>query len=477
MERRQFLKTAAAATVLLHQDPALWGKKAESFGRQRLKVGILSDVHVKYFQPSVTTGRFVKALNYFKENRVDAVLIAGDMTSCGNVKELRMIADAWYSVFKDDKGLDGQPVTKLFIYGNHEIDGWKYSVVKQRPDYASILSDRIDEKRGAVWEELFHEPWSPIYIKDVKGYKFIGGHFANSLNMPGLEEFLEAHKAELPPVGKPFFYFQHTHPRGTCSAPWTWGQDDGTVTEILSRYPNVVAFSGHSHSPLTDDRTVWQGSFTSIGTASLSFIIGFGGRENGRVYGSPNQAPSQMPYLNGSKAHHGQIMTVYDDYLVFRKHEFEYDEDLGDDWVVPLDVSLGAMSFEKRAEAEVPPQFRPASAVTTEVHPGKDRQGVEQEQMAVRFPSAPRTKSSPRAFDYEVCVEVEDVDTYKTVLTKRVYSEAYYLGEQRDAATEVVCEFGLGELPQGRPFRFAVRPCGCFGRKGEVIYSPVIVNA
>ena len=126
MERRQFLKTAAAATVLLHQDPALWGKKTVSFGRQRLKVGILSDVHVKYFQPSVTTGRFVKALNYFKENRVDAVLIAGDMTSCGNVKELRMIADAWYSVFKDDKGLDGQPVTKLFIYGNHEIDGWKY---------------------------------------------------------------------------------------------------------------------------------------------------------------------------------------------------------------------------------------------------------------------------------------------------------------------------------------------------------------
>jgi len=75
--------------------------------------------------------------------------------------------------------------------------------------------------------------------------------------------FLESHRDELA-GSKPFFYTQHFHPKGTCSAPWAWGEDKGYSTAALSAFPNAVSFTGHSHTPITDDRTLWRGAFTSV---------------------------------------------------------------------------------------------------------------------------------------------------------------------------------------------------------------------
>ena len=44
------------------------------------------------------------------------------------------------------------------------------------------------------------------------------------------------------------------------------------LPEILSKYPQVVAFGGHLHFPLNDPRSIWQGDFTSVGCASTSYM-------------------------------------------------------------------------------------------------------------------------------------------------------------------------------------------------------------
>ena len=72
--------------------------------------------------------------------------------------------------------------------------------------------------------------------------------------------------------------------------------------------------------------------------------------------------------------------------------------------------------------------------------------------------------------DYEVQLEIHDVDTGKAVLTKRVYSPGYFKTASADV-DETVCLFGVSEIPTGQEYRFAVRPCECFGKKGEPIYS------
>ena len=75
-----------------------------------------------------------------------------------------------------------------------------------------------------------------------------------------------------------------------------------------------------------------------------------------------------------------------------------------------------------------------------------------------------------RAFDYEVQAEVQDLDTHKIALTKRVFSKGYYLAESQDE-DEAVCVFSKDELPDDCNVRFIVRPYECFGKHGNPIYS------
>ena len=54
--------------------------------------------------------------------------------------------------------------------------------------------------------------------------------------------------------------------------------------------------------------------------------------------------------------------------------------------------------------------------------------------------------------------------------TKRVFSPHCYMPESHDT-DEVICVFGLSELPKDFRYRFVVRPCECFGKKGDPIYT------
>lgn len=57
---------------------------------------------------------------------MDAVLIAGDLFTSSDIRELEIVAETWYEVFPGDRGSDGRPVERLFITGNHDLDDWLY---------------------------------------------------------------------------------------------------------------------------------------------------------------------------------------------------------------------------------------------------------------------------------------------------------------------------------------------------------------
>lgn len=468
MDRRHFLQSGAIAAGALCLDFQGFAENVRIFGKPRLTVGVLSDVHI-----TMTEGKadaFRKALEYFRERKVDAVLVAGDIANYGIESELKVAADVWYDVFPSDRLPGGRHVEKLFIYGNHDVRPNMASATK-RYGKDVLERDLISNDRRAAWKRCFHEDWEPVYIKDVKGYKFIGSHMEDDRPFPDFAEYMKSVEGMLDP-SKPFFFFQHKHPKGTCSSPWVWGPDDGTTTEVLKAFPNAVALSGHSHTSLSDERTIWQDGFTSVGTASLSYIIPFGGRENSAVFASKEKVPSQMKKLDCRNGKQGMVMTVYDEYIVFERREFVFDEKVGPDWVLPLIPSAGPdLSHARRAKEATPPVFPEGAEVTFSEMRGKDRYGEEKDQVAVTFPVAVSCGTHPRAFDYEVQVEVKDCDFTKTMLTKRVFSKGFYLGETKDASEPVTCVFSREELPSTRPMRFVVRPCECFGRKGVPIES------
>ena len=432
-----------------------------------LKVGILSDIHVSNEKSKET---FIKALDYFRNNDVDAVMIAGDLVEMGMDSELQMVADAWYEVFPKDKGLKGKKITKLFITGNHDIRGHTYKTVKKHFTDEEILQHNISDQKEALWKKLFKEEYQPIYIKEINGYTFIGANFVNVKNIPGLESFLASHKDQIP-ADRPIFYFQHVNPAGTRISDSN-SKDDGKSTELLKQFPNLICFSGHSHTSLTDERSIWQGEFTSVGTASLKYTtLVSDGHENGAL---PKGQNSQMVRINHNEAGHGMIMSVYDDRVELLRHEIKGDEDLGT-WIIPLDTEDRPYSFEKRAEEVPAPEFDSKASVRISMKEnGKDRLKNPVKQLNVFFPGIASSGSRPRAFHFEVCVETMQEGSPAVVLTKKVFSRGAHLGELADNETKSHCTFAISELPAGIPIRFAVYPMNCFNRKGRPIYSSVM---
>ena len=424
---------------------ALAAKSAFAFepGRENLTIGVLSDVHVG-------TGRATtleKAFTFFRDAKVDGVIIAGDIANGGHSNELKSAGNAWDAVFPGDKAPDGRLVEKIFLYGNHDYFG-----------------KSINRDPAGAWRYAFHEDWAPIYAKTVKGYVFICAHWGHEKK---LADFLRENEEELHlRDGRPFFYSQHPHPGDTVYGPWAWGNDKGVATAALNSYSNAVAFSGHSHHSLTDERGIWQGAFTSVGTSSLSYIYAQYWRENGESTGG--EPPKQMPLLREGDGKQGMVMRVYDEAIVLERWDLVAQEKVGDDWVVPLDGTR-PFAFAPRRAAAIPPEFPRGAGVSVTNLVGTARGGKTTDQVVVSFPAATPSPTS-RVHDYEVQALAFHEDKDYPVATKRVHAAKFFLPVAREAATNR-CVFAFSELPEHETLVFAVRPVECFGRKGHEILS------
>ena len=453
LSRRAFIANAAAVAGAR----AFAGRAGG--GAPNVAFGVLSDVHLNRPGDEDT---FLKALAYFRDNGADGVLIAGDIADTGRIDQIERAADCWWRTFPDGKAPDGRHVEQLWVYGNHDFGAWGWTKGKDEA-YLKANSIRHGNNRAEVWERIFHEPYCPIWAKTVKGYTFIGAHWGSEKE---LDAFLQKNAERLNlRGGRPFFYTQHPHPGNTVQGPWAWGNDGGVATRALEKFANAVAFSGHSHYSLTDERSIWQGRFTSIGTSSLRYIFSQYWRDNGENH---NGIVKQMRMLPEHTGRQGMLVRVYDDVMTIERREFVYGESLGADWVVPLDGSR-PFAFEARSPKKVAPAFASGAKVDVKRAMGKDRGGKAADQITVGFPAAMPSATS-RVHDYEVTALAYHEDVDYPVATKRVLSESYFLPPTREAKTGHIV-FAVSELKGVKEVRFAVRPLECFGHKGPEIYS------
>ena len=257
-------------------------------GKPECVFGVVSDIHVNHVGADEKRSgwsnnlTFRHALEWFRENSADAVVLAGDMTNRGTMDELAAVAEAWYRVFPGDRAPDGRKVEKVFVMGNHDFHGYLYGNFAEKvyPDMAERRRHVLRADFPGFWKKFFNEDYSRLFRKTVKGYLFIGEHWDDGIGMEGgrgeyaktagsgLEGFLKKNGEKID-RSKPFFYVQHPHLKGTCYGDWSCGTDSGVATRALSAYPNAVAISGHSHYSITDERSIWQGAFTSVGAGSL----------------------------------------------------------------------------------------------------------------------------------------------------------------------------------------------------------------
>ena len=457
VSRRSFLAGAAAFSLAGCADLRF----RSAGGRPNLKFGVLSDIHITDW---ASTEVFRKALRYYRDAGVDAVLIAGDLADHGILPQLENVGRAWDEVFPDGRGVDGAKVEKLFVTGNHDFEGLQYrdhfmdrAFAVHGLSYEAAAKLRLTTVgMDKAWDRCFHEPYAPIGRKNVKGFDFIGANWDTWHGVRGLEDWFKANIGGID-TGHPFFYFQHPHPKDTVYGVSAWGHDDGESVRALSPYPNAVSFSGHSHRSLTDERSVWRGAFTAIATSSLSYVYMPPDHDN-------SKAVSDSIRKNLS-VRQGQLVSVYDDRMVLERRDFSRDEPIDTAWVIELPARPS--SFAARAARAAVPAF-PAGATVSVVADGNAKDAGAR----VSFPSA-LANPAARPFDYEVRLETRANGADRVAAVRCYYSPSSMLPKRHDADfKDMSCLFAWPQSLAAGQYRFGVVPRDSYGVRGAAAFSP-----
>lgn len=455
-----------------------------------LRLGVLADTHLRLPPGGIAwTKKLESVLRRMDKEKVEAVLIAGDLTDFGLIPELKVFADTWYKVFPGDRRSDGGHVEKLFIYGDHDTQGIHVRIDKIRgypEDKDEIAKLAIcNNDRAAIWKEMFHEDWAPVMKKTLKGYDFILTHHAHGeadnkwgQRAPAMAPFYETYR---PDPSRPFFHVQHRVCKDTAYVPGHGVNeggighfDSGESTQILSRFPNCFALCGHAHKGFQSEKSIWQGDFTCMVVPSLAYAtISRFGHEKGYLTKEQKEAGyvPQMDGFAGSLAwstQQGMIADIYDDRIALHRIDFESPEPglWGPDWVVPLPLGKEKpFAFDVREKTLPVPKFPKGAKMSVSAGVGKNRKKEDVEQVTVSFPTVLSSNGGTRAYDYEVVAVGVGAGGEKVV--KRVLSPRFWRAECAEPP-ESNCVFAKSELPKGK-VQFAVRPANSFGKAGGAI--------
>ena len=222
-----------------------------------LRFAVMSDCHYSERHPEYRI-RMKKTINFLYKyaenqeyNKLDALYVVGDFTDLGKREEMKWFSDDVNECIKDGTIL-------AVTMANHELH--------YMPDYNVALKD---------FKEIFKMDYDRHEV--INGYHFISlsairdkGPWDDSFN-DEKKAFLkrELEMARMDTGNKPIFVFQH------AGIPETVFGGFGGHTEIysiLSDYPQVIDFSGHSHNPVNDPREINQKNFTCIGTGSMAYL-------------------------------------------------------------------------------------------------------------------------------------------------------------------------------------------------------------
>lgn len=182
---------------------------------------------------------------------LDALLVAGDLTNDGTEDEFVRFWNCVSTSLRKDTRFLG------VVAQNH--DGYEMKQAQLREYYKNLTGNDAD----------FHVV--------IGGYHFIGISVSPKQSKRYDKDQLNWLKKQLDEAvaqdkDKPVFVMHHEHSRNTVygSALFDgWGITH--FKKILQQYPQVVEFSGHSHYPLNDPRSIWQGEYTAVGTGAIFY--------------------------------------------------------------------------------------------------------------------------------------------------------------------------------------------------------------
>lgn len=188
------------------------------------------------------------------DGRLDAILFAGDCTNAGSSGAL----NEFFRIARENTR--GSTVVKA-VMGNHEFYSGA-STAEARFLKASGYSSTDNDLVIGGYHFIMLSPSSSAN----------GGHYGSD-KLKWLSEHLAAAAKEDPTGKKPIFMVNHIPPVGTV---YTSDEEEAVhdFDAILAKYPQLVEFTGHTHSPANDPKSVWQGEYTVLNCGSMVYYGG-----------------------------------------------------------------------------------------------------------------------------------------------------------------------------------------------------------
>ena len=145
-----------------------------------------------------------------------------------------------------------------------------------RPETPCVTIHGNHEFKDDHYKEYFVRTfgYDPDTVTEINGFSCIAFSGERSLtewtftpnSLKWLSDSINA--AEKKADGKAVFVFVHPHPWGTVYGSTVWG--DPQLNVVFNGHHSVVNFSGHSHFPMNDPRSLIQTSYTSVGCGAMA---------------------------------------------------------------------------------------------------------------------------------------------------------------------------------------------------------------
>ena len=175
---------------------------------------------------------------------VDAFFGLGDFSSIGGEEDFKAFTDTLKEHVREE-------TVCLNVNGNHEMKNKSYAEL-----YDKYFTNDINT------------------VTQINGFSFIVFSGERSLTewtfTPKSLKWLsdEIDKAEKTAESKPVFVFQHPHPFGTVYGSTIWCNPQ--LNPIFAGHSKIINFSGHSHFPFNDPRSINQTTYTSVGVGAMA---------------------------------------------------------------------------------------------------------------------------------------------------------------------------------------------------------------
>jgi len=252
-----------------------------------LSVGVVSDVHINTGVPE-TSRKWKNALlqlgvkaSESDPDGLDGVLVVGDLIDYPSDPAILEFKKVYESV------INPEVVPLIYTVGNHDVPNYKWSetMVKDAEYIRKAFGDsyfRSDvDKDAGERLECRH-----CVLKDYDILTITPDGTSPVAYSPEALKWLDGKLKEITSKNPSRYVIVITHPMlydtvygsllGEADGIWKsflpgyWATRE--LPEILSKYPQVVAFGGHLHFPLNDPRSVWQGNYTALGCASVRYM-------------------------------------------------------------------------------------------------------------------------------------------------------------------------------------------------------------